>query len=448
MSTYRSYRRWRYRYTRTTQRTGASRSAPTVVYGGIDDDVRQLFFALDSFKRKLVFNVYERQHGEGARKYAEATFAKWRSGKVQMGGAISDRLVRIVPRFLTFDQKYDLIEKLWKRFRQKTTLNVTISPASGVAGAIEAVMGAIDAIGEHEIPTAVAERLEWLASDDAVVAQSLLGEVAKREGEIAVQTLEKELRQLLAIAEQHHDKSVSGTRTVELAAATVYIHVSQSVLPDARKPSMTNDHNLPDGGKSNQLARTSDGQPIRDLAPIQNPNDLLAEALKRMSPQKQNDIIEKASVEALRIQVKQADASVDAQRAEKAIDTVAQQAHALSQTGTEFKLDREERLEHGTVRVTVSNKRPSLSERFGGCFVATACYGDESHPAVMVLREFRDKCLRERPSGRAFILWYYRNSPPYARWIEDRVALRLVGRLALWPVVLAARLAVWLKSWC
>lgn len=255
-----------------------------------------------------------------------------------------------------------------------------------------------------------------------------------------------ELRQLLAIAEQHQDKAVSGTRTVELAAATVYIHVSQSAPPVARKPSMSNDQNLPDADKSSQLARTSEGQPTRDLAPIENPNDLLAEALRRMSPEKQKDIIAKATDEALRIQVKQADAHVDAERAEKAVDTVAQQAHALSQTGAEFKLDREEKLEHGSVRVSVSNKRPSLSERFGGCFVATACYGDESHAAVVALREFRDRCLRERPSGRAFIAWYYRNSPPYARWIEDRVGLRLVGRLALWPVVLAARLALWLKS--
>src|SRR5262249_24369508 len=150
-------------------------------------------------------------------------------------------------------------------------------------------------------------------------------------------------------------------------------------------------------------------------------------ALLRMSPQKQAEIVEKASNEALHIQVKQADARADAQRAENAVDAVARQAGDLARTGQEFVLDREERLEHGRVQVTVRSKPPTLSQR-SGCFVATACYGDYSHPAVIVLRRFRDECLQANSAGRAFIGWYYHNSPRLAQFVERQPVFRLTGR--------------------
>lgn len=444
----RGYRRRRYRSSRWGGSTPSHGGQVSRLYGGIDNDVRRMFFALDGFTLKLVFNRYEQEHGAGKRKYAEKTFEEWRSGAVQMGGEISDRLVRIVPPFLTFDQKYELIEKLWARFRQSKTLSVTISPTGGLDAAINAVMGAIDAVGEHEIPSAVAERLEWLAADDGVAAQALLGQIAKREDEIAVQTLESELRQLLSIAEMHPDKLVSGTRTVNLAAATVYIHVSQNAPPVARRPSMSNGQVPPEGEKPGQLARTPADQPTRELAPIQNPNDLLGEALRRMSPQKQEEIVGKATDEALRLQVKQREGKLDHEMASSKVDSAADAANRLGATGSEFEVRAEHRSEHGSVQVTVRNKRASLSERVGGCFVATACFGDEFHPAVVVLREFRDTCLRDRPSGRSFVAWYYRNSPPYAKIIEERAPLRATVRLLLAPVVLLARLAIWIDTNC
>ncbi len=192
-------------------------------YGGIDDDVRRLFFELDPFTLNLVFNVYERQHGAGKRKYAEATLEKWRTGKMQMGGEISERLIRIVPPFLSFEQKYDLVQKLWTRFRQTSTLTVTVSPHGGLNEAVQAVMGAIDALGEQEIPPVVAERLAWLAQDEGVAAQSLVAAIAKREAEAAVETLGEQLRQLLILAAQHPDKVVTATQKVSLPGVSVHI---------------------------------------------------------------------------------------------------------------------------------------------------------------------------------------------------------------------------------
>ena len=89
----------------------------------------------------------------------------------------------------------------------------------------------------------------------------------------------------------------------------------------------------------------------------------------------------------------------------------------------------------------------------GGCFIATAAYGSYLDPHVRVLRAFRDDVLARTASGRAFIRFYYRNSPPIADYIAKHDGLRAATRFALTPLVysleypdtaLATLLAGWL----
>jgi len=71
----------------------------------------------------------------------------------------------------------------------------------------------------------------------------------------------------------------------------------------------------------------------------------------------------------------------------------------------------------------------------GGCFIATAAYGSYWTKEVRLLREFRDKTLRQSAAGRWLIDRYYQVSPPIAEAIADSDALRAAVRYALTPVV-------------
>ncbi len=70
-----------------------------------------------------------------------------------------------------------------------------------------------------------------------------------------------------------------------------------------------------------------------------------------------------------------------------------------------------------------------------GCFIATAAYGDPSHPHVKILREFRDRYLMRSRMGRSLVDLYYKYSPPAARFVEKHPVLRALSRTALYPVV-------------
>lgn len=77
----------------------------------------------------------------------------------------------------------------------------------------------------------------------------------------------------------------------------------------------------------------------------------------------------------------------------------------------------------------------------GFCFVATAAYGNYDHPFVRILRDFRDGTLAKTSWGRAFIAWYYDNSPALAGFIERHPVARVVAGLLLMPLVTLA--AIW-----
>jgi len=79
---------------------------------------------------------------------------------------------------------------------------------------------------------------------------------------------------------------------------------------------------------------------------------------------------------------------------------------------------------------------PALSDK--RCFIATAAYGYYSAPQVRALRAFRDRYLLTNAPGRAFVHWYYRHSPPAARYISTHPLWKAVVRIALWPAVALA----------
>jgi len=79
----------------------------------------------------------------------------------------------------------------------------------------------------------------------------------------------------------------------------------------------------------------------------------------------------------------------------------------------------------------------------GGCFIATAAYGSPLAPQVQLLREFRDRYLLPNPVGKAFVAFYYRVSPPVAKFIAGSETLRAIVRIGLVPVLGAAALILW-----
>lgn len=76
----------------------------------------------------------------------------------------------------------------------------------------------------------------------------------------------------------------------------------------------------------------------------------------------------------------------------------------------------------------------------GGCFIATAVFGDYNAPEVVFLRVFRDESLGQSAAGRGFIQAYYAVSPSLATFIAKSELLRgIVRKLFLQPTIFLLR---------
>jgi len=71
------------------------------------------------------------------------------------------------------------------------------------------------------------------------------------------------------------------------------------------------------------------------------------------------------------------------------------------------------------------------SDSNSSCYIATMTYGSYDAPQVLVLRRFRDQFLQKNKPGRAFIRWYYANSPAFVERHRSKQWLHKVLRVGL-----------------
>ena len=162
---------------------------------------------------------------------------------------------------------------------------------------------------------------------------------------------------------------------------------------------------------------------------VEDPDNLLNEALQRMPENKAREIMGKAADEALRLQVKRRESEDDIGIVNAKLLQAARFSEEMRQTETSaYEFSQTHRSEQGDARITVSRK-PEGS-RF--CFVATACFGDIDHPIVSDLRAFRDKKLARHHLGRSFIAWYYENGEKLANVVSKVPGARKFLRPILW----------------
>lgn len=71
-------------------------------------------------------------------------------------------------------------------------------------------------------------------------------------------------------------------------------------------------------------------------------------------------------------------------------------------------------------------KESEINTQSNGCYIATACYGNEKAPEVIKLKLYRDKVLKKKITGRIFIKFYYFVSPTIAIWLKNQTRLNFL----------------------
>lgn len=262
----------------------------------------------------------------------------------------------------------------------------------------------------------------WLTQDgDFLAAKELLKEAVRHEAIIASDYLRENISNASKLAGQiGDDVTIKAEFDIKLLSANILVTLTNSAVnskaDNVRKETNSMSENGGNNPKGSELAK-----------PVDDPNNLLNEALQRMPENKAREVMGKAADEALRLQVKRRESEDDVgivnEKLRQASRFSEEMRHAEK---SDFDFSQTHRSEQGDARITVSRK--TEAKRF--CFVATACFGDIDHPTVSDLRSFRDEKLMTNPLGMSFINWYYSNGEMLAGVVSKipgtRAAIRPV----------------------
>lgn len=192
-------------------------------YLGVDKDVRQYFLNLDQTTLRRVFRAYQHEYGPGKMRYAENTYTKWKSGAVQMSGSVSERLLQLVPPCLSFEQKYELFARIWRRLIPNRTIKLRVTPDDTLNRVVELLHEAIFGISKLSFPVELKNRLTWLSDEDATVAEELLKRVLTAEFTTLSSKLVRDLEGMAGKQATHSNLRIKGTHEISIPGTHVKV---------------------------------------------------------------------------------------------------------------------------------------------------------------------------------------------------------------------------------
>jgi len=180
------YRSWR---SRDWNSSGPSKYAVLAdLFGSAVGQIRNAFENLDDEALDELFFDYGVIHGESAEKYARKTYPKWKSGVTKLSGQTMERLVELVPPYLSPQQRFSLLQSvlnLHKKSGSWHTVRINVmEPAQGFAELSDVLSQMKHEDVLAHLPAHVMKAANWLYDDDITAARSMLADAERLENDM------------------------------------------------------------------------------------------------------------------------------------------------------------------------------------------------------------------------------------------------------------------------
>ncbi len=142
---------------------------------------------------------------------------------MNMSGEVAERLLAILPRVLSFEQKFDILRLLWVRYRSREVSTILIGPEDDVGAIYQKVNAVLSKANTHQLPREVETRLAWLSQGDAQVAKDLLRAADDAFGRIKTELLDEEIERIRQVIRNASGVSAEFVHTIELPHGRVTV---------------------------------------------------------------------------------------------------------------------------------------------------------------------------------------------------------------------------------
>jgi hypothetical protein len=169
----------------------------TRLFGGGVSEIRRAFLNLDDDALDELFSDYGSIYGDSAEKYARKTFPKWKSGATNLSGQTMERLVELVPPYLSSEQRFSILQLVLKNHEKsgpQKTIRINVKePSAG----FQELQNSLSSMSHDDVlahlPENVMEAAKWLYDDDITSARAMLAEAERRENDLIRASATKEI---------------------------------------------------------------------------------------------------------------------------------------------------------------------------------------------------------------------------------------------------------------
>ncbi|GAB7549932.1 CFI-box-CTERM domain-containing protein [Cupriavidus sp. 8B] len=157
------------------------------LFGAAVGSIRGAFLTLDEEAVDELLFDYGEIHGDAAERYARKAYPKWRSGETGLSGQTMERLVSLVPPYLSPEQRFEIMRAVVEKHRPGTPyLSVHVDPKKPEEGFAK-IDAALDAMRKEDllahVPENVLSAANWLCDNDMTAARALLAASEGKENE-------------------------------------------------------------------------------------------------------------------------------------------------------------------------------------------------------------------------------------------------------------------------
>lgn len=162
----------------------------------LNKDIVKVILSLDRDKLDELLELYTREFGPEAGRYARKTYDKWRSGEVRPSRKTFNRFLLHLPTVMSFDLKCEVLRKLREEYCSKDKYSLTVDAQTWKESLAPLITNIIKKAYTAQLPKNIEERLHWLSDRDAQMANALLARSQAQETRNAMALLGQEIENI------------------------------------------------------------------------------------------------------------------------------------------------------------------------------------------------------------------------------------------------------------
>lgn len=302
----------------------SKRQELTYLFAGIDREIQEIFLNLSPSAIDSLFYRYGKIHGKSAERYARKTFPKWKSRETKLSGQTAERLLNLIPHYLSKEKRYELVKKLRKHYMRKMSRAVTASPSDWQNAVLPIINEFVEKSKSFQLPNTLIDRASWLADGDASAANRILCSIEEEETQIRTNYLKIEFKRIEAlISNLENLKTIN--HLITLPQGNIFVTIQQEKQPLLKK--------LLGGNMSNNekdLVSTAEMQAA--LVNQQQRGNLLNIAIDDLTVEKKNQLKAQIIQERMKLDVNQAHADQRFQNSTRDMANTIKAVNAIEQS--------------------------------------------------------------------------------------------------------------------